>query len=490
MSGSTYDAALSVMLDDRLWFTWQETTYHDVWLLPDATAFAACNFSAATQLQAGSNGGQLQYVVPQAAAGETLYFGCAVSSHCASGQKLSVSVGTSGTSSGSVCADGFTLCPDNSQQAQVGQTVSTAENVPWMHPRGASGQLMRLVTTETRASTPWNLSVAWTVSERHEGRKCPVLSLSRSTWELGVRTLREAVELCSSNFPDECTGISWRRGSTTDDAVYVGTHSFRRCLISRDDVKIVSLGQSTLIGKTKSGVDVPRRPPGPSEPEGGPNATMTFACPGCYQCRQLAEDRPYYMNHDFRFDFLQPRSVGTNVTVSMLQPVWQFPKCAGSSSNQVCNQYGGMPGWGNYLGWESLTLVCMVDPEVAPPIAAETDLIDDPEWVTWLKPNGTMTPLSLGFLPSEGASNALALGLTCTPQTSQADLTLGLVYTPQISYDRRLMLVGRPRGTSGGESDALAAYPIDKGQLPAPVLRSDQIPPVRHAGIAARWLGV
>lgn len=428
VSGSTYDAALSVMLGDRLWFTWEETTYHDVWLLPDATAFAACNFSAATQLQAGSNGGQYQYVVPEAAAGETLYFGCAVSSHCASGQKLSVSVGMSGSSSGSVCADGFTLCPDNSQQAQVGQTVSTAENVPWTHPRGASGSLMRLATTATRASTPWNTSAGWTGAQRHGGRKCAVLSSVRSMWDLGVTTLREAVERCSTNYPDECSGISWRRGAAdddvtdvTDDAVYVdtSTHSFRRCLLSRDDVKIVRLGQSTLIGRKSNGEDVLRRPPGPAEPEGGPNATMTFACPGCYQCRQLAEDRPYYMRYDLRFDFIQPRSIGTNVTVSMLQPAFQDPRCWGGTSNRECNQYSNeMPGRGNYLGWDSLTLVCMIDPEVAPPIAAETDLVDDPEWVTWLKPNGTMTPLTLGFLPSPGTSNSLTLGLACTPRIS------------------------------------------------------------------------
>ena len=75
---------------------------HNVWRMPSARAFDACDFSAATELAGTSYGGvaaadvgRLGYANVYEAhlhTAGTVYFACQVGAHCTSGQKIAVAV--------------------------------------------------------------------------------------------------------------------------------------------------------------------------------------------------------------------------------------------------------------------------------------------------------------------------------------------------------------------------------------------------------------
>lgn len=85
----------------------------------------------------------------------------------------------------------------------------------------------------TRASTPWEdwarREFPGTVCEQRAESTHKVASsvdYGKDVWDLPNRTLREALETCSSSHPEICNGISWHSGPTTvvnvpeDDRTY------------------------------------------------------------------------------------------------------------------------------------------------------------------------------------------------------------------------------------------------------------------------------
>jgi hypothetical protein len=74
-------STLVVGLDTSVVIQWNGET-HALYLFKDANAFANCDFTGATQLRAASPNGNV--VVPPAADGTTVYYGCNVDSHCKS----------------------------------------------------------------------------------------------------------------------------------------------------------------------------------------------------------------------------------------------------------------------------------------------------------------------------------------------------------------------------------------------------------------------
>ena len=75
---------------------------HNVWRMPSAEAFDACDFSAAFELFSATHGGVAEADVArlgyanvyeaQLDTAGTMYFACEVGDHCAKGQKIAVSV--------------------------------------------------------------------------------------------------------------------------------------------------------------------------------------------------------------------------------------------------------------------------------------------------------------------------------------------------------------------------------------------------------------
>ena len=65
-------------------FKWTDT--HNIYLLPDVTAFTNCDFSSATPL------GSTTPVIHTVSSTGILYFACRVGTHCQDGQKLALTV--------------------------------------------------------------------------------------------------------------------------------------------------------------------------------------------------------------------------------------------------------------------------------------------------------------------------------------------------------------------------------------------------------------
>ena len=189
ISGVYYDSTTvsGANPGDYIAFEWDDA-YHDVWLVPanatDPCSAADLNFGATLVISSSHHAtfdpttnlhvpGRNLFKIPTSAAGSKLVFVCSVAqgAHCHAGQQVDVAVGTSTAAPNpdlveGVCPEGFTLCPDQSQQTETTATVETKVNIPWIDPI-AMDQL-QLSGTVTRASTPWD---QWAV-RRVEGKVC------------------------------------------------------------------------------------------------------------------------------------------------------------------------------------------------------------------------------------------------------------------------------------------------------------------------------
>ena len=76
---------MTASVGDTLEFTWSGT--HNVYVMPNAEAVEACDFSSATLLCATSAGGSCTATLDTLPA----YFACEVAGHCQGGQHLTVS---------------------------------------------------------------------------------------------------------------------------------------------------------------------------------------------------------------------------------------------------------------------------------------------------------------------------------------------------------------------------------------------------------------
>ena len=78
---------LAATVGTNIIFTWSGS--HDVQLMPDQNAFDACDFTESEVLASSSESSHI-YTIPDEAAGDTLFFGCGVRTHCSIGQKARV----------------------------------------------------------------------------------------------------------------------------------------------------------------------------------------------------------------------------------------------------------------------------------------------------------------------------------------------------------------------------------------------------------------
>ena len=91
-------SSISVMKGDSIRFSW--TGAHNVYLMADKAAFEACNFQDATMLNGGA-ASPVAFSTTNETTG-AIYFACSVNSHCASGQKLAVTINNTFAEPGSV----------------------------------------------------------------------------------------------------------------------------------------------------------------------------------------------------------------------------------------------------------------------------------------------------------------------------------------------------------------------------------------------------
>jgi len=286
VSGKVYEALRGVLAGEYIKWKWDDVL-HDVWLMPSAAAADSCNFTEATRLfqpahhSSDYEGGRAMYAVPETFMGATLYFACAIQGHCTTGQILPVEVAATASKADAslkagVCPKDYELCSDNSVQGIVGSAFKTTVNIPWNESRAAES--LRIGGEVTRAATPWD---EW-VHRSHPGMVCRQRSNGQDrgrpgeghkAWEFPDATLREVVEACSSNHPDICTGISWRRNGQDPATMYEGRHDFRRCLVTDGFTRIVHIGPSPT------------------------SSRKTVPCPGCYQCRENAKPPYTYLNY-------------------------------------------------------------------------------------------------------------------------------------------------------------------------------------------------
>ena len=425
MSRKTYTPILDARPGDFIEWTWDDA-YHDVWRFAGEEAAGACDFANATtlfvpvhhsyELPTGTaTDGRALYQIPAAAAGTTISFGCSIQDHCNNGQLLSVTVGGPAGPDPSlkagICAEGFELCPDQSVQGKTTSTFETRSNLPsYLEPRAAEG--LRMGGTVTRAATPW---AQWD-TRRVENHTCLQRNENQNyittipSWEWPNSTLREVVEACSSNFPDACNGIAWKRRSADQalDDVYTGRHDFRRCLVTDGYTRLIHMGSS--MG----------------------NHSVTKACPGCYHCRELANPIKTFANEgvwdtigfDFSFDTPAP-AVNTQVTVSLSEP----KKSRGPGNK-----------WGRWFSWWKNTarhgeytaeIICRVDLAVLLQQPMAPVLEPDPAWVTFLTPAETGAAFEAnqkGLQPKE------LFAFAATPPTQD---TLNVLYPPGEQIDAR-----------------------------------------------------
>ena len=82
-------------LGGYVYFRWTAAV-HDVQLMASKAHLESCDFTGATELvgvgQGANSAGEASYYLPCAEAGATYYLSCSVGSHCAAGQKVSVTV--------------------------------------------------------------------------------------------------------------------------------------------------------------------------------------------------------------------------------------------------------------------------------------------------------------------------------------------------------------------------------------------------------------
>jgi len=93
---SSADArTMTASVGDTLKFTWNKNSFHNVYVMPDAAAVTACDFTGATELCASRTGddGSCETTLSTLPA----YFACKVGSHCTSGQHLTVTATTTTT---------------------------------------------------------------------------------------------------------------------------------------------------------------------------------------------------------------------------------------------------------------------------------------------------------------------------------------------------------------------------------------------------------
>ena len=89
-SGKAEDQALSVPSMTDLEFTWPGN--HNVYRMKDKAAYDTCKFDTATML--GDKSGTKYHI--HGNNGDVFYFACQVSTHCAQGQKLAVTIAAAG----------------------------------------------------------------------------------------------------------------------------------------------------------------------------------------------------------------------------------------------------------------------------------------------------------------------------------------------------------------------------------------------------------
>jgi len=225
---------------------------HDVWLVPTdiedpCDTSSQAFIDGATRLIPPSHhatisqetedtvvDGRNRFQIPLNASGTTLLFVCTVNGHCKgneddveseeeviTGMQLSVVVGSMLPTpdpklAQGLCAEGFTLCPDQSKQTETVATVATSVNIPFKSIVGADS--LRLSGTPSFASTPWgdfkyrkvvgkrcsyrkhNTRVSW-----HSPGKAGTdhgTHGNHAVWDFTDHTLRDVVEACSTSHPE------------------------------------------------------------------------------------------------------------------------------------------------------------------------------------------------------------------------------------------------------------------------------------------------
>jgi len=100
----SYPASYSVNVGDKLSFAY--SVAHNVYAMPSAEAYASCDFSGATLLAGSTYGGgassgniNLYEVVASGQSGHSFVLYIACSSHCASGQKITIAVNAAASAS-------------------------------------------------------------------------------------------------------------------------------------------------------------------------------------------------------------------------------------------------------------------------------------------------------------------------------------------------------------------------------------------------------
>ena len=112
------------------------------------------------------------------------------------------------------------LCPDPSVQGIVATAVdTTVPNIPYtdsfaadsfetanFNASAASTDWLKLGGEVSRTPVNW---AAWEFKE-HNGTRCMERpDIGFSTGALGPVSLRDALELCTANYPENCGGVSW-----------------------------------------------------------------------------------------------------------------------------------------------------------------------------------------------------------------------------------------------------------------------------------------
>ena len=90
VSGKKYEI-MQARVGEYMEWKWDDV-FHDVWLMEDSNAAAACDFTRATELinavhhSFDAVGGRAIYELPESATDGVLYFACGVKTHCQNGQ--------------------------------------------------------------------------------------------------------------------------------------------------------------------------------------------------------------------------------------------------------------------------------------------------------------------------------------------------------------------------------------------------------------------
>ena len=123
-----------------------------------------------------------------------------------------------------LCAEGFTLCPDQSKQTETIATVATSVNVPFGNMIGTD--TLQLTGKPSFAKTPWDAFkyrkvIGKVCKQRPKNTRvsyrAPAVagidhpwSGNAQVWDFTDNEVRDVVEACSSSHPEMCTGFSWK----------------------------------------------------------------------------------------------------------------------------------------------------------------------------------------------------------------------------------------------------------------------------------------